>query len=189
MQHSSHHGPTRIATTTDFSDEVFLGDPILSNKVRKKKARVRFRRLVVLFTTVSVACFALFLGCALIWAHAEYRTWQARVAKRDADLAACKKILTAGKKRLAALQSPMGQQELLIENGYIKPGDRILQFPSEIEDDQPAVRTPNDLTPPPADFPAASPGDSTLKSVVKAVQVQFRKWREGDQPALAAVPR
>lgn len=189
MQQSSHHGPHPDAQAPEISDAAFHGDPSLSHKVRKKRARTRRKQLMVVVTAAAAACFGLFLCCALLWANAELRTWQARVAKREAELAGYKKILTAGKKRLAALQSPMGHQERLIENGYLKPGDRILQFPDEPEDAQPAVRTPNDLTPPPADFPAAAPGDSTLQSVMKAVQAQLKKWREGEKPAMAAVPR
>ena len=85
----------------------------------------------------------------VVWA--EYRLYQGEVDRKEATLNDLQEQLETGRKRLAVLQSPKGREQLLIEHGYIRPGDRILVFPATPKERQAATIPKNDLSPRPVE--------------------------------------
>ena len=149
---------------------------MLEIKLRKQKARTRRRRVWVWTQTLGFALASLLLMGALFSVHTEYRKWQARVSKRDEELTALKTQLAIGQKRLAALQSPQGHRQLLIENGFLRPGDRILEFSSDAEETRQAALPPNDLTPHADEWNAtASSSGSMWRSAWHSLQERWPK--------------
>ena len=149
MQHSSKLSPRQSETffddaLTDSPDD--LRDELATLKMRKRRARARQRRWSVWFITGAFALTSLLLMATILSVKAEHSRWQARVAQRQAELGALETQLKTGERRLAALQSPQGRQELLIENGYLKPGDRYLEFQADKDESRQAELPPNDLT-------------------------------------------
>lgn len=70
---------------------------------------------------------------------------QRRIARKQETLNDLKKQEENGRRRLAQLSSPRGREQVLVNNGYIKPGDRLLLFP-RTEAEERAARAPrNDL--------------------------------------------
>ena len=55
------------------------------------------------------------------------------VAQKEVQLAALEKQKHEDEKKLAYLQSEKGQEQILAQRGYLKPGDRILLFPVEAD--------------------------------------------------------
>ncbi len=63
----------------------------------------------------------------------EYQEAKAHVAQKNRDLATLKAELEAGKRRLGALSSASGKERVLVENGFIQAGERLLLFPKAPE--------------------------------------------------------
>ena len=181
MKHTTKHGP-RLPDAHVGGDAASLSsmhdDPLMAIKARKRKARARRRRLWVWAQTLGFALAALLLMGTMFSVHGEYRKWQARVARREGELAALKTQLSVGEKRLAALQSPQGRQQMLIENGYLRPGDRILEFPPDADEARQAALAPNDLTPHTEDW-KQSPvsGGSIWRGAWNALTERWNAWR------------
>ncbi len=129
MQHKSKLSPRQSETVFDDAlpeSPEKLRDELSTLKRSKRRKRNRRRHWSVLLITGASIVLSLLLMATMFSVHAEYNRWQTRVAQRDAELNALKTQLQTGERRLAALQSPQGRQELLIDNGYLKPGDRYL---------------------------------------------------------------
>lgn len=114
---------------------------------RKRRAQVRRRKYTVMAITALFSGAALFLMVTIFSMRAEYSDWKAQVERREAEYSALQKKLTDEQKRLAALKSPQGRAELLIDNGYLKPGDRYLVFPAENDSRRLAAVPGRDLPP------------------------------------------
>jgi hypothetical protein len=150
MQHQSKLSPRQSETLFDDSlpeSPEKLRDEVAALKSRKRRKRNRQRRWSVLLITGVSVVISLLLMATIFSVRAEYGRWQTRVAQRQAELDALKMQLKTGERRLVALQSPQGRQELLIDNGYLKPGDRYLEFPADADEKRVAALPPNDLTP------------------------------------------
>lgn len=82
----------------------------------------------------------------------EYEAMQARVEEKKQQLAALESQHEVGQRRLAVLRADKTHKSVLIEHGYIRPGDRILLFPRTAEEEREARLPKNDLAPhPPLD--------------------------------------
>lgn len=95
---------------------------------RRKKARRNIPYGSLLFVACTIVVSAsMFMGIKK--RYSEYYRFRDQVVERRAQLAALDKELAAKKARLAMLESKKGRSQLLIERGYIHPGERILLFP------------------------------------------------------------
>jgi hypothetical protein len=100
-------------------------DPGLTRRAQKKK---RARQNSLLAWTVAAA-ITIVIGGTAAGILSEYQRVQGRVSLKRATLADLKMELESGRKRLGALASAGGKERVLVENGYIKPGERLLLFP------------------------------------------------------------
>jgi hypothetical protein len=71
------------------------------------------------------------LGTIIAANLAQYREYKGQADTKAAQLAALQAQHDTMKRRLAFLQLPKGREQTLLEHGYIRPGNRILLFPSE----------------------------------------------------------
>lgn len=74
--------------------------------------------------------------CASLWplvmaAHSNLSTVRLQVAEKQTQLDALERQKNEEQGRLAHLKSEKGREQLLVERGYLKPGDRFLLFPEE----------------------------------------------------------
>jgi len=137
--------------------------PEVSVARARRRQRVRARLFSVLVLILG-ALASLFLLALIYVAHAEYSGIKAQVEGQEAKLAALDAQYEVGQRRLQALESGKGVERLLIEHGYIRPGDRILLFPPTPEEQAAAAWPKNDLTSRPAapvgDKPRAAPSSA-----------------------------
>lgn len=182
MKHTSKLSPRESETVFDEaftrpSSEVH-DDPLLVVKSRKRRARARQRKLAVMALMGLCVVASVLLMATIFSVRAEYKRWNVRVAKREDELSSLKKQLETGDRRLAALQSPQGREELLIENGYLKAGDRYLDFKADAEEARLASLPANDLTPH-ADGWGNAPvsGGSIWRGAWNALATRWHTWR------------
>jgi hypothetical protein len=89
---------------------------------------VRARQNNLLAWTVALAVTVVIGGAAAgVWS--ELQTVRGRVAQKRSTLADLNAQLESSKRRLSALTSASGKERVLVENGFIKPGERLLLFP------------------------------------------------------------
>lgn len=136
-----------------------------------RRVRKRIRATAILIALVS-AVFSLSLMAMTHVVWAEYRLYQGEVERKETTLDELQEQLETGHKRLAVLQSPKGREQLLIEHGYIRPGDRILLFPPTPEQRQAADIPKNDLSP----HPAARIDDSANSSAWRRAGDTLQNW-------------
>lgn len=182
MQHSSKLSPRQSETLFDDampdSPEDFR-DEVATLKMRKRRARARQRRWSVWLITGVFTLISLLLMAKIFSVQDEHSRWRNRVARREAELAILETQLKMGKRRLAALQSPQGRQELLINNGYLKPGDRYLEF-KEDSDESKAEIPPNDLTPHMNQGDTSPVQDGSIwRGVWNSLSEKWQRLREG----------
>lgn len=144
--HAVSHGRSRrLAQVAGIEDEATPARRVGT----RQRARRGIRATTILFALVAgVFSLSLWAMTHVVWS--EYRLYQGEVERREATLRDLQEQLETGRKRLAVLQSPKGREQLLIEHGYIRPGDRILLFPSIPEERRAAAISKNDLSPHPA---------------------------------------
>lgn len=95
---------------------------------RRAQKKVRARQNNYLAWTVALAVTVILGGTAAgVWS--ELQTVKGRVSQKRSTLADLSAQLESGKRRLSALASSSGKERVLVENGYIKPGERLLLFP------------------------------------------------------------
>ena len=117
--------PRRAAPKTPKSAPKPATDPGSKRRALKKK---RTQQGNFLAWTVAAAVSVVIAGAAAgVWS--EFQSAQGRVAQKRATLADLRAQLEIGKKRLGALASASGKERVLVENGFIKPGERLLLFP------------------------------------------------------------
>jgi hypothetical protein len=156
--HDRQHWPRRHGSAQELREERVFGrsdsgddeDEGASQQrlkmARRRRALQRVRATTLLFVLPTVA-FSLVL---MTLAHVVFGDWRRYNAEADiarAQLLALQEQLDNGKRRLAVLRSDKGREQLLVEHGYIKPGDRILLFPTEPGQDVPSPLSTNDLAP------------------------------------------
>lgn len=86
---------------------------------------------------VVAAAATVMIGGMAAGVWSELRSAESRVAQKRATLADLKTQFEIGKKRLSALSSASGKERVLVENGFVKPGQRLLLFP------KPTPKAPN----------------------------------------------
>ena len=162
MHHQSKLSPRQSETVFDDAlpeSPEKLRDELSTQKTRKRRKRHRKSRLKVFLISGVAIMISSFLMATIFSVRAEHHRWATRVAQRRAELAVLQTQLHVGARRLASLKSPQGKQELLIDNGYLKPGDRYLEFPADAAEKRASALPLNDLTPHAEEW-----NDSTIKN-------------------------
>ena len=120
-------------------DDYLLEDETEQSEVRSAKRPAslakRLRRLGLgpwEWIGLSVSCVI----CALLLteiftAQGDHQMLRTQVQHKEQQFAALEKQKHEDQKKLAYLKSEKGREQILAERGYLKPGDRILLFPSE----------------------------------------------------------
>lgn len=163
---------TRVRASEQVQDGVET--PQQSPKHRKSHNPFRRANLVTMIVAVVAGVVGLGLLVMIAMAQKDYNSWQAQVEFREKQLAALDEQHDVGKRRLAALASPKGRDQLLVEHGYLHPGDRILLFPATPAEKQAADIPKNDLSP-----HLLSPQDGSADpnaSIWKRTADTFRSW-------------
>lgn len=168
--HAISHGRSRRLSAIENSAVDGDSGPPQTPPIRRR-ARKRIRATTILFVLVA-AVFSLSLMAMTHVVWAEYRLYQGEVDRKEATLHDLHEQLETGRKRLAVLQSPKGREQMLIEHGYIRPGDRILLFPPTPEERQAAAIPKNDLS----SRPAARINDGTQSSAWRRAGETLRGW-------------
>ncbi len=102
--------------------------------VKSRRRRLRLKRSLTKWEWLG---FGLSLvACVSLWplvlsAHGNLSTVSVQVAERQVQLDALERQKAEEQGRLAHLKSEKGREQLLVERGYLKPGDRFLLFPEE----------------------------------------------------------
>jgi hypothetical protein len=142
-------------------------------RARGRKARKRIKATTWVFG-IGATAFWLCLTAMIFSVMQDLNSWQTQVNNKQVQLTALEDQLETGRKRLSVLQSPKGREQLLMEHGYIKPGDRILLFPATPEEKQAAQIPKNDLTAKPASIQGNRDG-----SAWRRAGETLRGWWQG----------
>jgi hypothetical protein len=126
-------------------------DPGEARRAAKKAAT---RRNNVVAWVIAAGVTVVIAGTSA-GVYSDYLSMQRRIARKQDTLRDLQKQEENGRRRLAQLSSPRGREQVLVNNGYIKPGDRLLLFPRTAEEDRAARAPKNDLVQQPA---PAQPG-------------------------------
>ncbi len=120
----------RAARTVDLSGAPKTAKPVDPGTKRRalKKKRARQGNLVA-WTIAGAITVAIAGTSAGIWS--EYQGVRGRVAQKHATLADLTAQFESSKRRLRALSAASGKERVLVENGFIKPGERLLLFPKD----------------------------------------------------------
>ncbi len=97
---------------------------------RQRRERQKMRATTLLLVIPTTA-FSLML---MAMAHVVFRDWRSYESEASiahAQLSALQEQLDTGQRRLSSLRSPKGREQILVEHGFIRPGDRMLLFPAE----------------------------------------------------------
>ena len=156
-----------VAATDDVANELRI------RALRRKRARqkLRARALMVLIPSIVIS---LFLMAATHVVMGDWRHWQGEVSAREAQMAALDTQLAIGRHRLTTLQAPKGREQLLVEHGFLRPGDRILLFPPTPEEKRAiAQNNSNDLSPH-AEVSASEPTGSAVSRAARSIADWWR---------------
>ena len=146
MKHSAHSERARHEETLRTTKPGKGTQRLQQTRVRHKKQRVRAAMLVYLVPTVVLSLF--FIAMTSVVAG-DWKRFNGEVGRNQAQLKVLTAQLETGKRRLSVLESDKGREQLLIENGYLRPGERILLFPPDAIEKQEMKLAPNDLSPQP----------------------------------------
>lgn len=139
---------------------------------RPRRASGRFANLILMIIFGP----STLLLWAMIYLGLNQCHWmQAQVDAKQAQLTAFTRQYEVGQRRLIALRSNKGNEEILIENGYIPPGDRILLFPATPAEQRKAATAPNDLSPH-EPLIGAAPPTATASSVWRSAGDVLHNW-------------
>jgi hypothetical protein len=110
---------------------------------RRRRARQKVRATTLLFLVpTAAASLALIAMSSVVLRDLRLYESEERIAR--AQLAALEEQLANGERRLATLKSNKGREQLLVEHGFIRPGDRVLLFPAAPEEES-AATARNDI--------------------------------------------
>lgn len=135
----AHRGETAV-------DEYSLHDEDGQQESKPHKRRVplqkKLRRLGLgpwEWAGLAVSCvISVFLLGEIVGAQSDHQMLRTQVDHKEQQLAALEKQKQEDQKKLAYLKSEKGREQILAERGYRKPGDRILLFPTEKTEGEPA---------------------------------------------------
>ncbi|MDF2440302.1 MAG: hypothetical protein JWN98_1286 [Abditibacteriota bacterium] len=152
----------------------------------RRRAHKRIRATTVLLAMIAgIFSISLMAMTHVVWN--EYRLYQGEVDRKEATLHDLHEQLDTGRKRLAVLQSPKGREQLLIEHGYIRPGDRILLFPPTPEERHAANIAKNDLSPRPASRINDAASSSSWRRAADTVSGWWHDFNEPTNPKASSV--
>lgn len=120
------NAPSSAAPTTERGDEVRAMAAARLKKARRGRAPRTLRNS--LFMCGALVVWLLLVAYSLD-NYRQYRVFQNLAEGRQVQLTALQSQLRAGQQKLAFMQMPQGREQLLMERGYLRPGDRILLFP------------------------------------------------------------
>ncbi len=149
----------------------------------KKRATLGWSALgntLILAGSLVLSLFFLIIGS---WRLADYHRYQAQVRDKREQLAAIDKQRDIGRRRLAILNSPTGQEQLLLERGYLPPGDRFLLFPSTPAEERAATIPKNDLSPHPPALENAAAGASAWQRAGRSMGSWWKRFQSDDATA------
>ncbi len=106
----------------------------VAKPVPVKRRRLRLKRSLTKWEWLGFGLSA--VACVSLWplmlaARGNLSTVSIQVAQRQTQLDALERRNAEEQGRLAHLKSEKGREQLLVERGYLKPGDRFLLFPEE----------------------------------------------------------
>jgi len=132
QEYSVAHLPRHVVRATREEDEP--DSELQANRQAKIKRRLQLKRRLTPwelagFAASCVACA--FLLREISGAQADFRQIHQQVTEKQTQFRALDKQNSDEKARLAHLKSEKGREQLLAERGYLRPGDRILLFPTE----------------------------------------------------------
>ena len=139
----------------------------------KKRATLGWSTLGNSLILIGSLVFSLFFLIIGSFRLTDYHRYQAQVSDKREQLAAIHKQRDIGRRRLAILNSSTGQEQLLLERGYLPPGDRFLLFPATPAEERAATIPKNDLAPHP---PALENEDAGVSSWQRAGRSMGRLW-------------
>ena len=131
------------AETTERGDEVRAMAAARLKKARRGRAPRALRHS--LFLCGAMVVWLLLVAYSLD-NYRQYRVFQNLVDARQVQLTALQSQLRAGQQKLAFMQMPQGREQILMEHGYLRSGDRILLFP-ETENDAAQTAAPTSAAP------------------------------------------
>jgi len=99
--------------------------------IKAVSRRRRMRGLPQLLLAILAAIAFCVLSAMIVGNYAQFRKYQVQVDLKANQLTALQETHGTLKHRLGFLQLPKGREQVLLEHGYIKSGDRILLFPTE----------------------------------------------------------
>jgi hypothetical protein len=82
---------------------------------------------------------------------------------------------------LSVLTSSAGREQLLLEHGYLKPGDRFLLFPITPEEERAAALPKNDLSPHPPSMQIGEADDSAWQRAGRTIGRAWQRF-SGEAP-------
>lgn len=100
-------------------------------RIKAMARKRRLRRLPQWLLAIPAGLAFCVLSAMMVANYAQFRKYQVQVDLKAGQLAALQQTHGTLKHRLGFLQLPKGREQVLLEHGYIKPGDRILLFPAE----------------------------------------------------------
>lgn len=146
-------------------------DPVARRERRRRRVirkSLRPQSLQMWLVLIAVALVSVPALRKMYIIHADYRWLQAQVDFKEEQLSSLREQNKVAQRRLAVLTSDKGREQLLIENGYVPPGSRILLFPPDPEEKRAAEIPKNDLSPHPPSSEDNSNG-SFLHQTGKAI--------------------
>lgn len=139
-----------------------------------RKSGNRWHAVVRALLLIGSGVLTLFFLTIISLVYADYRWIETQVRLKEEHLAALKSQQAAGRRRLVVLTSTKGREELLLEHGYIKPGDRILLFPVTPAEQRAAKLPRNDLA---SQSTTRDVGDSDASAWQRAGNALGRWWK------------
>ena len=109
-----------------------------SKRVKRRFGVAGPERLLIAACVIGASCL---LGAIMSSNYAQFRQYDAQKTEKAQQLSALQTQHDAMKRRLAFLQLPKGREQVLIEHGYLKPGERNLLFPHDDKTTPPATPT------------------------------------------------
>jgi hypothetical protein len=103
--------------------------PATDAGVRRRELKKKRGRQSALVAWLLAVGASVMIGLAAAKVSVELDKAEGRVAQKRATLADLKTQFEIGKKRLKALNSASGKERVLVENGFVKPGQRLLLYP------------------------------------------------------------